>query len=502
MTQPSVSFAEQLPDKLAEPDWDIDGVVRALEPFGLPSHEVALLCSVCVPQHTARGLYPALQGLESLWSDDPAVQAWGHAVDRWTSQASRKHRAGLTNLPGKRLAPITRFLADVAPSLPISLGQAVLVRLLTLLAAGQAAEAPCYRLYLAARHLQEENQRSPSVRDALRVGSYLAAIAVMEPPTVREPQVLEAYRTALRNALGQRKSSIRIRHIDRASSAHDGAPERRPPNVPKRDAASLRFALAAVIERVSTTPSAAEEEPNSESSPARSFRRSGALATNRARGIPLGLRDLDALRMAILLRRLQRSDLDERTMWALGVVLKVQYITGWSTQLLAQLGRSGGIQLDVGSSTLTIAGELYPAAAKVASDGVRLWVADEVIRLLRSVLDSAGRLTLAVGDAHQPISSRMVGAVLRYLSTGDACPTTTSMLRGAVWHTGRAAGWTPERLVLATCTWDPAFTRAFHYWHGSPEQDIRDLHELMLQRLRRGEQRIAAIEAGHGFAVV
>ena len=74
------------------------------------------------------------------------------------------------------------------------------------------------------------------------------------------------------------------------------------------------------------------------------------------------------------------------------------------------------------------------------------------------------------------------------------------MLRGAIWHAGRALGWTPERLVLVTCTWDPAFARAFHYLSWPTSLDVSPLHDAMGRRLQHGLDRLRAIEAGNGLA--
>ena len=211
---------------------------------------------------------------------------------------------------------------------------------------------------------------------------------------------------------------------------------------------------------------------------------------------------MDTLRFAILLKRLELSDVDARTKWTLAVVLKTEYMTGWPVALLGQLGATEGAVLSPAEGVISVGGGLYAAAAKAANNGMRLTVGAEIIRLLRSVLGVDGRLTLGAGDTGRPVSTAIMRAVLRYRSADDACPTTQAMLRGAVWHTARPLGWTPERLVLATCAWDPAFTRAFHYWHGSAELDVRRLHDVMTSRFHQGQERLRAAQAGNGIAAI
>jgi len=446
-------------------------------------------------------LQAAVVGLAAIWPDDPSVQRWHRAVVAWAARARHHHRTGLRSIPRTKVGPVTRFLAEVAPFLPVPLAQTILVRLLTLLAAGKTAEAPCYRLYLAARHLERESRRSAEVREALRAGRYLDAIAAMAPPSVREPEVLEAYRTALRNALGQRKPATRNGAAEPPIQPRPGAGTKAARPAPEPSTPSLCFVLAAVIDRKADVREEGDADDGLTDVPVRpGARRSGALDTNRARAIPIGLTDLDSLRFAILLKRLELSDVDARTKWTLAVVLKTEYITGWPVALLGQLGATEGAVLSPAEGVISVGGGLYAAAAKAANNGVRLTVGAEVIRLLRSVLGVDGRLMLGAGDTGRPVSTAIMRAVLGYLSADDACPTTLAMVRGAVWHTGHGLRWTLERLVLATCAWDPAFTRAFHYWHGSPVQDVRRLHDAMASRLRHGQQRLQAIQAGNGFA--
>jgi hypothetical protein len=493
-----VTFEEVRPPDLPPPRWNIRGVVRALGPLGLHADDVRLVCSVCAPQHGARGLQRAVLGLARLYPDDPRVRRWCRAIGAW-SAARPDYRSGLVGLPRTKAGPVTRFLGEVASSLPQSLARAILARQLQLLAAGRDAEAPCYRLYLAARHLRDEGRRNSAVQQALRSGRSFDAISLIAPPSVHEPLVLAAYRAALRNALGSRK-----------------LPERRAPSVPKRRAAfprapraavdsirearSLRLVLAAAA-RAPDPDEPDEDQLVLGSSPAKQrFRSSGGLTTNRAKAIPQGLGDVDGLRFAILLRRLDQSDLDPHSTWRLQVVLTITYLTGWPIALLTQRGSTPGPALAVRAAAVTIPGGRYAPEVRAADQNVQLTPGREVARLLRPVLDPEGRIALDVPGGVQAIDSRIIRTVLRYLSADDACPTTLTMLRGAIWHVGRALGWTPERLVLATCTWDPAFIRAFHYLTSPASLDVSALHDAMGRRLQHGLDRLQAIEAGQGFA--
>jgi hypothetical protein len=494
-----VTLDHVLPPDLPAPRWNTRGVVRALGPLGLHVDDVLLLCSVCAPQHGARGLQRAVFGLARLYPDDARVSRWCRAAGAW-SEARPDYRSGLVGLPRTKIGPVTRFLGEVTSSLPQSLARAILARQLQLLAAGRDAEAPCYRLYLAARHLRDEGRRVPDVHQALQGGRFLDAIATMAPPSVHEPPVLEAYRAALRNALGSRKAPER-----RASRS---APKRRAafrsasrPSVDSiQEARSLCLVLAAAARARDPDEPDEDQLVLSHSHTKRRFRRSGGLTTNRAKAIPQGLGNLDALRFAILLRRLDQSDLDPQCKWKLHAVLTITYLTGWPTTLLMQLGSTGGPALAVRAESLTIPGGRYAAEVRAVDQSVQLTPGREVVRLLRSVLGPDGGIALEVHGGVQVIAPLIIRTVLRHLSADDACPTTLTMLRGAIWHVGRALGWTPELLVLVTCTWDPAFARAFHYLSWPASLDMRPLHDAMGRRLQHGLDRLRAIEAGNGFA--
>jgi hypothetical protein len=186
------------------------------------------------------------------------------------------------------------------------------------------------------------------------------------------------------------------------------------------------------------------------------------LTTNRAQSIPQGFSDVDPLRFMILLERLEHSDLDARTKWQAGVALKTIYLTGWSPAWLAALGTRDGPTVNLRNKTAAIPGRLYALEAR-ADPQVELTIGNDLVRILRSVLDLDGGFRFELNGSLQKLSPSIIRTLLRYLSAEDACPATLAMLRGAIWHVGRASGWTPERLVLATGSWDPAFTRAFHY---------------------------------------
>jgi hypothetical protein len=484
---------------LPPPRWDIGGLVRALRPLGLSAEEVGTMCSICAPQRGARGLQRAVLALVRLYPDEAMVTRWQRAVRAWSDRRP-DYRGALLDLPRTRAGPVTRFLGEVSPLLPQPLARAVLQRQLRLLEVGQQANAPCYRLFLAARHLLAESRREPEVRVALQAGRYLDAVAVMAPPGVHEPAVLDAYRAALRNAVGRRKppesgAQVQVvRRKERSTARRVGGPTDEPP--------SLRVLLGAVDPKE-------EHEGDDALSPAltahrsrRDFRRSGGLTTNRAKAIPQGLGDLDALRLAILLERLDHSDLDLRTRWQLRVALRAIYLTGWSPAWLAALGTPDGPTVDLWQKTATIPGRLYAPEVLANRQQIQLTLGTELVRMLRSVIDADGRFKLELHAAGQQLSSSVVRMLLRYLYARDACPITLAMTRGAIWHVGRASGWTPERLVLATGSWDPAFARSFHYIEWPNHLDVAPLHEAMARRLKHGVERLQTIKSGGGFAVI
>ncbi|HEY3117644.1 MAG TPA: hypothetical protein VGK54_12955 [Chloroflexota bacterium] len=170
---------------LPPPLWDIRGLIRALRPFGLSPQDVTNLCSICVPQRGARGLQRAVLALAQLYPDAPAVARWQRAVRAW-SERRPDYRGRLVDLPRTRAGPVTRFLGEVAHLLPRPLACAILHRQLHLLVLGQHADVPCYRLYLAARHLLTESHCRPEVRQALQAGRWLDAFDFMDPPSVCE----------------------------------------------------------------------------------------------------------------------------------------------------------------------------------------------------------------------------------------------------------------------------------------------------------------------------
>jgi len=497
-----VILGDLLPPVLPPSRWNVAGLVRALAPFGLSADDVAMLCKVCAPQRGARGVQRAVIGLLGICPEDVTVQRWRDAIVAWAERRPSL-QPQLFGLPQTKLGPVTRFLGEIASGLPQPLARAILARQLKLLAAGQEADAPCYRLYLAARHLYEEGRRSPRLGETLQAGQWFTAIDMMAPPSVHEAGVLEAYRAALRNALGSRKPSER--QPSRAPGTRRALPDSRRGVVdPMGAARSLRLMLAGAVVRDGSLGEEGDEDqlvPDG-SHDRRRYRRSGSLTTNRAKAIPQGLGDMDALLLAIRLRRLDQSDLDARSKWRLSVVLRITYLTGWPTALLAQIGSPCGPTFDLRASSLAIPGRMYVPAVRAGEQEVQLRIAPEVVRLLRSAIGPDGRLTLDIGGQAQTIASPVVRTLLSYLNMDDTCPTTLAMLRGAIWQTGRALGWTPERLVLATCSWDPAFTRAFHYLNWPTNLDVRPLHDAMGRRLRHGLERLRAIEAGTVFAVI
>jgi hypothetical protein len=472
--------------------WDTAGLKARLEPLGISSKQVELMCSACVSQKKAlaRGLRRAVAGLVQICPDEPLVQGWYRALTQLAT-TNRRLAAGLDAMPYATKSPVARFLSETAARLPRDVARDVHRHMLHLVATDIDAQNSAYTTYLAAKHLADERLRNRDVAAQIESGRILAAIAIMAPPTVAEPAVLEAYRAALRTALGHRRHPVRGHHpsrpkqTGRSRPVHSGS-RQQPPRL-------LTDVLASVKELT---------QPEDESVDGRmsATRLRSGLNTNAALGIPRGLSDIDPLSLHIIFERLASSDLDESARWLFSVVLTVLYCTGWPTHILTEFGRA--ITFEPSRGTVTIPGELHALADELEGKSVSLLMAPELIRQLTSVLDASGGISMRLRGQTVGVTGGHVSAVLRHLGKADAAPVTLSMLHGAAWHAGRAEGWTPQRLVLATCTSDPAFKQACHYPALPCLLDVQPLHELMLSLLREGERDLLDIHHGHGFAVI
>lgn len=84
-----MSTVDALAAEGARPAWQVARLERALVPFGLTGDEVMLLAAICVPQHNALGLRPALDGLATIVDDDLMVVRWCQAVALWAERTPR-----------------------------------------------------------------------------------------------------------------------------------------------------------------------------------------------------------------------------------------------------------------------------------------------------------------------------------------------------------------------------------------------------------------------------
>lgn len=470
--------------------WSTAGLKARLAPIGMSSEQVELMSSVCAPQTHARGLRRAVLGLRRLYPDEMAVESWYRALSQ-LANSDRRIAAGLDAMPYATKSPVARFLSELTAKLPFDVVARVHRHMLHLVATDHEAQNSAYTTYLAAKHLAEERARNAGVAREIANGRVLAAIAIMHPPTVREPAVLEGYRAALRTALGHRR--IPVRHLPHEKDQKTP----RAPSVRTRTRIDTPSSLVDVL--AAATPASPPETQlvHEDGAPVRV--RAG-LTTNAALGIPRGLSGLDGFALHVLLERLRTGELDQATRWQLQVVVTVLYCTGWPARLLSELGQA--VSFDAKLSTVTVPAELHPLGGEFEGRPVVIVMAPTLVQQLTSIVGADQRISLRLRGEAMPFHGGHLSALLRHLSRNDAAPVTLSMLRGAVWFAGRADGWTPQRLVLATCTSDPAFKQACHYPLLPPVIDARPLHELMLAILREGARELVDVQHGRGFAVI
>lgn len=463
-----------------------------LDRQGFTSHQIALLqevCNVCAPRGRLRGLGLAVLQLSRLFPEETRFrQEWLPAVRLWFTRDSAA-RASFALPPYLTSAPLTAFLVSVAPDLPNELAVAIFCRMQDLLADHGQAERSCYTLCLSARHLVAQQRTNVEVAQRLVRRDWLGAIAAMAPPRVHRPGVLDSYQAALRNAIGDRKPAAPRPHAsDRRAG---GRSEHRlvTARPVTQSVPSLRERLELVKHQRGDgeeAPDVADDLPEDAAASGPSgLRRPTGLQANIALGTPRGLGDLDPLKMQRLLDRLAASDLDPPAQWVLKVSLLTLYCTGWPAGILTALAEGDSVRYDAAAGAVQIPGERVCPWPELAGRTFRLRLHDQLVRLFNS-LTRGGLFRLPQG--HE-VTSAHVSAALRVLCADDAVTVTQSMLRGAVWWAGRRAGWTPERLMLCTCTSDPAFRNDAHYLSLADEVDARPLQSLMLASLAGAERR-------------
>jgi len=209
---------------------------------------------------------------------------------------------------------------------------------------------------------------------------------------------------------------------------------------------------------------------------------------------------VDPLSLCILFERLSRTDLDTRSQWLFRVALTVMYCTGLPVSVLASLGKRSGTAWEPSDGLLTFTRDTHPALAALTIEQAQVRIAPEIARQLRSVLGPAGGLQVRLGAAVQPLETQHIRCLLRQLGASDTVPVTMTMLRGAIWEAGRQIDWSPERLALASCSWDPAFMNDSRYLGQAATLDAQPLHEHMLRLLKHGECQLQAVKRGEAFA--
>jgi hypothetical protein len=473
------------------PNWDTERLKRRLAPFGFAAEEVDMMCALCAPQ-ARTGLRRAVAGLSQLCPGDLTVRRWAAVLATWAARDARA-RELLDARPLATYSPVARFLAEVALRLPVDMSVAILERMLHLLNTNEDAECSAYTLYVAAKHLAQESAVNPGVGGALLAGDFASAVQQMAPPTVHEATVLETYRAALRNALGRRKVPARQGNATRKPSAV------RDDRQAGSERESAPCSLRAELESLPVEEDFEPGQPAAHAAGTRARRATG-LTTDGALGVPRASAEIDPLTLHILFDRLSRSDLDPRSQWLFRVTLTVMYCTGWPASVFTSLDRDGRVALDAKAALMRFTRNSHPALAALDIDHAQIRVTPEIVRQLRSVSGPDGGPLVKLGDAGQPLASRHIRCLLHELCASDTVRITMAMLRGAVWHAGRAIGWSPEELAVATCSWDPGFTNDSRYVALPATLDVRPLHEHMLCRLKDGKRQLEAVKRGEAFA--
>lgn len=446
------------------------GLQKAIGLTQLSLDEINAVIVHCVSAR-ARGLVPAIRG--ALLLDPPPPAGAADLADACQRLAeARPFWKSLPLSPHATKDPLAHFLASGPEALPLSVRGLIGGRMRELRDSDsrvRPAQVTGYTLGVAAEHLAADDQAVA----CLKTGDYAQACSLVQFPGLK-PSTAEAYRSALRQALG-------VEGARRTPSARRAGEEAPSPASGRRARSLLQVLLTESESRGG--PDA--ESPQAVAAPARHQ----GLTTLAAMRIPRGLRPCPPHLVTHASVAVKATDLPKEVSEVLRQVLLAAYLTGWPPALFEGFG-SGLAMVDQDSDWVVLDSSLYPPEVGLRGTPVRVKVCHVLAGWLRAAVGPDG-ITVPLPGRSRPLRGSDLSRTLAFINQGPRQPVWLADLAGAIWFSGRP-DWSSSRLVLATTRWDRAFRRPFHYLGFLPEVDVSRLQERMHQELEHSWTRYSA----------
>ncbi|HVB76226.1 MAG TPA: hypothetical protein VNI34_00215, partial [Candidatus Nitrosotalea sp.] len=446
------------------------GLQKAVGVTSLSLEEVDCVIVHCASAR-ARGLVPAIRG--ALLLDPPPPKGARALAAAFQSLAMTKPTMERLIVPPHATRdPLAHFLALGPEALPPDVRGLIAKRMRELRDGDDGQDPPKvtgYTLGVAAQHLAADDQAV----ECLKTGDYAQACSLVQFPGLK-PSTAEAYRSALRHALG-------VEGARRTPSARRAGEEALSP----ASGRGTRSLLQVLLTESESRGGPDAESPQAVAAPARHR----GLTTLAAMRIPRGLRPCPPHLVTHASVAVKATDLPDEVSEVLREVLLAAYLTGWPPALFEGFG-SGLAMVDQDSDWVVLDSSLYPPEVGLRGTPVRVKVCPVLAGWLRAAVGPEG-ITVPLPGRSRPLRGSDLSRTLAFINQGLRQPVWLADLAGAIWFSGRP-DWSSSRLVLATTRWDRTFRRPFHYLGFLPEVDVSRLQERMHQELEHSWTRYSA----------